>query len=211
MIKLNKLPKPQLLIDYDAAWTASLLAIPLNDRPARRKASGKYNHADIKATLLQETNEKCAYCESKLRHVTYGDTEHVSPKSNEPHRTFEWANLTIACDVCNTRKSDTAYGLIVDPFVDEPSEHIRFGGAMVFARPGSEKGEATDSILLLNRRELLERRTEKITYIRDSLSNIAKTQKPEIKAVLQADFDERELGQENEYSAMVNAFVDDMK
>ena len=208
MIKLTKIQKPQVLIDNEAAWTATLLAIPLEDKQARRTATARYNHADIKLALLQETNEKCAYCESKLRHVTYGDIEHVSPKSGEPNKTFEWSNLTVACDICNTKKSDVAYGLIIDPFIDEPSEHIRFYGSIVLALPGNEKGEVTDSILVLNRRELLERRTEKITYIRDSLSNIAKTRKPENRAILQADFDEKELSRDNEYSAMINAYVE---
>ena len=50
----------------------------------------RYNHAEIKSALIAETHGKCAYCESKIRHVSYGDIEHVMPKVNDPTRWFEW-------------------------------------------------------------------------------------------------------------------------
>jgi uncharacterized protein (TIGR02646 family) len=59
----------------------------------------------------------CAYCESKLRHITYGDIEHIVAKAVDQSRTYDWTNLTIACDVCNTEKSDEE-GL-VDPYTED--------------------------------------------------------------------------------------------
>ena len=30
---------------------------------------------------IDETHGKCAYCESKIKHIDYGDIEHILPKN----------------------------------------------------------------------------------------------------------------------------------
>lgn len=63
----------------------------------------RYNNKAIKDTLEKETFGKCAYCESKIRHVEFGDIEHILPKCKDarPDLYVEWSNLTLACEVCN--------------------------------------------------------------------------------------------------------------
>jgi 5-methylcytosine-specific restriction endonuclease McrA len=106
MIKLRKGIQPAVLTENAATWTATLLrllaAVP-KDRRAIARAKAKYNHPRIKEALVKETHGKCAYCESYFRHVTYGDIEHRVAKTPRPDGTFDWDNLTIACDVCNTK------------------------------------------------------------------------------------------------------------
>lgn len=66
MIKLSKVPKPQVLVDNAAQWTAEYLAcLNANQKPSDTIAH-RYNHADIKDALEKETSGKCAYCESKV-------------------------------------------------------------------------------------------------------------------------------------------------
>lgn len=73
MIKLQKGPEPNVLQADAERWTAELLAA--GDK-AKAKNS-RYGHPDVKAALIAETNGKCAYCESKLLHIAYGDVEHI--------------------------------------------------------------------------------------------------------------------------------------
>ena len=40
-----------------------------------------YGHADIKRTLETMQHGKCAFCESKIKHIAHGDVEHFRPKA----------------------------------------------------------------------------------------------------------------------------------
>src|SRR5262245_49620492 len=141
MIKLTKGPPPQVLVDNAANWTAELLAEMENGGDKIAYRAGKYRHPEIKDALKLETHRKCAYCESKPLHVTFGDIEHVIPKSEEPNLTFDWPNLTLACDVCNTNKG-AKMGLL-DPYHCEPEQEFEFHGPMMFHRAGHAAAELT--------------------------------------------------------------------
>jgi len=129
---------------------------------------GDYKHPDNKTALKASTSDKCMYCESKVTHIDYGDVEHIKPKSKYPNLEFEWSNHGFSCSICNRTykkdKYDEATPLI-NPYDDEPSEHIIFNGAIVFAKQGSERGELSIIDLGLNRAELIEKRQEKIDEI----------------------------------------------
>src|SRR5262245_19740131 len=132
MIRLTKGRIPDILDRKSAEWTEELLAAGKGGKakPAR------YGHRDIKAALVEETNGKCAYCESKLLHIAYGDVEHIIAKAVDPSRAYEWVNLTIACDKCNTNKGDKED--IVDPYRDDPAAALDFAGPWVAAAIGSD-------------------------------------------------------------------------
>jgi uncharacterized protein (TIGR02646 family) len=204
MIKLSKVPSPQVLNQNAAAWTAALLeALARGDAPTKALKS-RYNEPSIKAALVSETHGKCAYCESKLRHVTYGDIEHIIPKSVAPARWFDWQNLTLACDKCNTNKSDNEG--IIDPYLADPTDHLWFIGALVFPRPGSDSGRITERILELNRPELLERRQEKLKGLLTQLELINRTQNEAIKAALKTDILE-EIRDDREFAGLARELV----
>lgn len=90
MIALTKGPKPPVLEQNATAWTQDLLAAIQRGEKLSAARRGRYNNKQIKDALLAETHEKCAYCESKFRHVTYGDIEHITPKNNHPETSYEW-------------------------------------------------------------------------------------------------------------------------
>ncbi len=148
-----------------------------------------------------ETFEKCAYCESKFRHVTYGDIEHMIPKNPDPQLTFDWGNLTIACDVCNTKKGEC---VVIDPYVDRPEERLLFFGAAAMAVPGDQMAEFTLRKLDLNRAELLDRRTQRLEHLKALRVVIANAQ-PGLMDMLEADFC-RELEDASEYAALSRSF-----
>ena len=124
-------------------------------------ASGEpspWKREDVKSALIAESHGKCVYCESKLRHVTFGDVEHRRPKSQFPNEVLAWVNLGLACAVCNNAKSDqwSENSPIVWPFVDDPSEHVTFVRAFVSGR--TARGKTTVAHTLLDRLELFEQR-----------------------------------------------------
>jgi uncharacterized protein (TIGR02646 family) len=145
-----------------------LQKIEAGDQPTKYLL-GRYAHPEIKAALLAETNEKCAYCESPLRHVTYGDVEHIVPKAAQPTLRFSWRNLTIACDVCNTNKSNVPD--LVDPYECDPRQRFKFYGPLLWAVPTDDPAVLTEEQLDLNRGKLVERRCERIEYLRNLVAS----------------------------------------
>lgn len=163
MIALQKGPKPQVLVDNDANWTKSLCDKLANGEIPTPAEKTRYRHPRVKAALVAETHGKCAYCESPLLHIHHGDVEHVQPKSLDPALTFEWSNLTLACEKCNQNKSDKDPDVehIIDPYNDDPAIHLRFSGPLVFPL-GTDLGTCTRTLLDLNRGELVEQRKERL-------------------------------------------------
>lgn len=111
MRKIKKTPKPQVLIDHAKEWTTEYCAcLNAGNKPSDTVAN-RYNHPEIKTALEKETHEKCAYCESKIKHISYGDIEHILPKNRDarPNLYVEWANLTLSCEQCNRSGKRTYY------------------------------------------------------------------------------------------------------
>ena len=142
----------------------------------------KYGHDKIKAALVEMFHGKCAYCESKITHVAYGDIEHFRPKSNPlyAHQIFEWENLLLSCPICNNAAhKGTQFPLdlkgnplLIDPTDDttDPFLHLEFSWdedaklATVYGR--DEQGNLVVDIFDLNgvrgREDLLKRRSRKV-------------------------------------------------
>ena len=145
-------------------------------------AINKYRHDEIKASLVAMFHGKCAYCESQITHVTYGDIEHFCPKSNPlyAHQIFEWENLLLSCPICNNaaHKGTTfpldskGNPLLIDPTDDaiDPFLHLEFSWdedaklATVYGR--DKQGNLVVDIFDLNgvrgREDLLKRRSKKV-------------------------------------------------
>jgi uncharacterized protein (TIGR02646 family) len=75
---------------------------------------GIYNHATVRAELVKAQYGKCAFCESKVTHVSSGDIEHYRPKGASQQKkggalrtpgyywlAYRWENLFFACGRCN--------------------------------------------------------------------------------------------------------------
>jgi hypothetical protein len=114
---------PPLLSGRGAEATQELCAA--HDAAPGRYASGElkfefdstiYGAASVKSARRDAQHEKCAFCESRLTHVAYGDVEHLRPKAGSVQRegdpltrpgyywlAYSWGNLLFSCQLCNQR------------------------------------------------------------------------------------------------------------
>jgi hypothetical protein len=204
MIKLSKGCAPEILTRLAATWTQALLERLGRGETPTDTEKGRYRHPEVKAALIEETHGKCAYCESKLRHITHGDIDHIVPKSVAHEKTFEWENLTLACDVCNENKS-SHFGHhedLVDPYTVDPNDHFLFVGPVVLPVPGSDPGLLTERILKLNRAELIERRQEKIMNLVTQVSVLARINDPNVRSVVRQSVLETKVDDTQEFAAL---------
>jgi uncharacterized protein (TIGR02646 family) len=123
---------------------------------AARKKKERWRHSQIKSALKVETDARCAYCEGYVDDVSYPHVEHLIPKGPRPDLAHVWGNLTSACGRCNVEKNDyyDVSAPILNPYVDEPDEHLTFLGHLIRWRPGSALGERTVRRVRLMRPEL---------------------------------------------------------
>lgn len=203
MIKITKGDIPGVLNKNSAAWTKILTdKLARGEKPTDAERR-RYSHPDIKQALVEETHGKCAYCESKLRHVVYGDIEHIAPKSTNVDKWFDWMNLTLVCDVCNTLKADYRgdHATFIDPYAVDPEEHFWQMGSTMHPRPGCDAAAKTETLLKLNRPDLVERRSERLKSLLRHLDVIERVADEDLKAVLLSDFAE-ETKADKEFAAL---------
>jgi uncharacterized protein (TIGR02646 family) len=120
VIRINKPAQaPLILRDRGVRATRSLCQQYDADRePCKEWSfdSGLYGAKSVKNALQTAQHNKCAFCESKVSHVAYGDVEHFRPKAGyrqSPNDilvqpgyywlAYEWSNLLFCCQLCNQR------------------------------------------------------------------------------------------------------------
>ena len=73
-----------------------------------------------KDQLLIETHNKCAYCESDITTVSYGDVEHYRPKSVYWWLAYVYDNYLASCAICNQRFKGAKFEFL-GPVIAPPS------------------------------------------------------------------------------------------
>lgn len=205
MIRLRKGDKPEVLDKNEEKWGREYLdglaAGRLSDT-----ARYRYRHKDIKAAVKAETHGKCAYCESKTSHVHPGEIDHILPKSERPDLVVAWENLTHVCTECNRRKLDyySESEPLVNPYVDEPTGHLRFVGALVLQR--DNKGLLTTRRIGLSRTALVERRQERLEQLNLLIQKWMETTDGPTKEFLRQEIRECAAAA-SEFSAAMDAFL----
>jgi hypothetical protein len=202
MIRIIKGQKPAILVQKANEWTQEYKKL-LAGEDVAEAARFRYRHPEIKMAIRQECHEKCAYCESKITHIYPGDVDHVHPSSKCPELVVEWQNLLLACGECNRRKSAYFDPLnpLIDPTKDDPQAHLMFIGPMLIARPGSDPGFLTTTLLELHRTELFQRRLERIQRIWPLLDLWARANDTRKQLLRQEIL--REAEPDQEFSAMI--------
>jgi hypothetical protein len=199
-------------VDNDVRWTDEYMRLVGGDDQVPRAAKTRYAHDEIKAAVLRDSKGKCIYCESKPRAVYPGAIEHLVPKAPDkfPEKIVEWANLGFVCFECNRCKSDywDEDASILDPYVDEPAEHLLFFGPLVLARDQSVRGVVTVHELELDRRtDLIERKAEHIRTVKSYLRSWRAEPEGPLKRVLDEQI-RRYAATDKEYTATTWALLD---
>lgn len=208
MIKISKKQEPTVLIKNSSKWKKQLLANIKVGKKSTKYLLTRYSHPEIKETLVEETNGKCAYCESKLLHIHHGDIEHIFPKTLDQSQRYEWNNLTLSCEICNQNKSnhDPNLNHILNPYINDPEISLIFFGAL--AKGMDNKGESTRILLELNRTALVERRQERLDKISLIVKELNNTGLPIIaRKAIYKDLIENEASDGNEYTSMVKLAI----
>lgn len=209
MIRLKKERKPEILVNKEDQWLKELQSYMNVEQNIPSHVQRRYGHEEIKKALVEETFQKCAYCESKITHVDYGDIEHIKPKSKFEKKTFEWSNLTLACRKCNQNKG--AYyeenASILNPYIDDVEKEIVFLGTIPSAR--SERASLTVKLLKLDRIELLERRKATIDNVQPLIDNYLRAS-GELKQLLLEDLIAHSK-KDKEFSSMMKRVIDSVE
>lgn len=208
MIRITKGPKPKILEKNAEVWTHEYLAA-LACGNVSKTVANRYNKLSIKKALLKETFGKCAYCESKLQHISFGDIEHILPKKQgaRPELYVVWSNLTIACEQCNRTGKHDYYdptNPLVNPYIDDPNDHMMDIDSLIL--PNDSKGRITIEILDLNRLALVEKRDERLK----SIARLYRLWEKEADAVQKealASELKRECTADKEYASTIRSFL----
>jgi hypothetical protein len=194
---LQKLPPPNFLSERAEQLTETFVSSGHKTRP--------WAHDEIRERLSEETHNRCAYCEGAFLPVSYGNIEHILPKSRFPRKVVDWANLTLVCVRCNTNKGDKYDPdlLFLNPYQDHAEDHLVFVGSIV--RPKTARGMHTIDELQLNDVARYEAR-ERVLQIIDGL--LAQAQNAPTESARQKYVDLLNIQLENiEYGTTARAFV----
>lgn len=172
--------------------------------------AGNYKHERNKRALKQSSHDKCMYCECKISHIDFAHVEHIKPKAEDkfPHLEFAWENLGYACPKCNNAKSDKYYPdtPYLNPYEDDPSEHIVAYGTFLFPKNGCERADLTIKDIKLNRPDLLEKRQQRIEEIKRALDACFRTQSAPLREAALSEI-QRECEKDKELSVFVKSFL----
>jgi hypothetical protein len=205
MIRLRKGEMPSILEANHSTWTAEFLAARAAGGDVPEAVRYRYRHPQIKAALHGEAYSKCIYCETKL---AVGETDHFVPVTERPELVVCWENLGLACKECNTNKG-AYFSLtepLINPFVDEPSDHLLFFGPLVIAKAGDLKGLRTELKLKLSRTDLVQRRAERVLRLRPLVARWLDQPDGPTKDLLKAAL-VAECASAAEYAAVVRTYL----
>lgn len=184
MIQLTRTKKPAVLDQNAQNWTIEYLEAkeiyyisktPENKKTVQNKEK-RYNHNEVKTSLKKMFKKKCAFCESRITHVDYGQIEHFKPKSKYPDLCFEWTNFLLSCSICNGKSNkgdkfplENENGPFINPVDENPVDFFKFEydaitkSFLIF--PKNDRAKTTIKELGLNRDDLVENRTLELSKI----------------------------------------------
>lgn len=211
MVRINKGPKPAVLVENADKWTKALLNCYASGAVVPEAIASAYNCAEVKNALRNEARRKCMYCESDIAHVAHEHIEHFRPKARKkyPELTFDWDNLGLACPVCNVNKSDDFDERCphVNPYQEDPRDFFVAQGPMIFPKLGNTRAELTWQSVKMDRPELIEKRAEKLIGLQMLMRAYTAADSDLIKDIWKRRIKE-EIECDREYSFCLRAFVE---
>lgn len=178
--------------------------------PNPKALKTNYKYPENKKALQDASHGKCMYCESKVAHIAFGDVEHFRPKAADkyPNLEFEWTNLGYCCTRCNNTKKDQFDEdcTLIDPYTEDPNQHLLAFGSIVRHKAGSERGAITIKTVDLNRAELIERRNIRLSEIQNAIDACYRTKSKDVRNNLLASL-ACEANDDKEFSMFAEALI----
>lgn len=118
MIRINKPADPPEVLRRRGEPATRKFCAQIDADPGAYQSFGFnariYGHPSVKEALRRAQHDKCAFCESKVTHISHGDVEHFRPKAGYRQRpggplvrpgyywlAYDWSNLLFCCQLCN--------------------------------------------------------------------------------------------------------------
>jgi uncharacterized protein (TIGR02646 family) len=202
LIHIQRVPEPQSLRRSVVSNARRSLSNRVTKNPTTRGSlklefkSDYYGHDDVRRALEIMQHGKCAFCESKLKHISYGDVEHFRPKAGwkqdegDPLTkpgyywlAYTWDNLLLSCQICNQREKRNLFPVATsfralthkddvadeEPLFVDPSKDDP-AAHITWRRwtpvPRSERGRVTIEELGLRREPLRQKREDRYTLLK---------------------------------------------
>jgi uncharacterized protein (TIGR02646 family) len=218
MIKINRTKEPKILKEKSSIWLneysiarSNYLSNKTSANKRKVNASEKrYNNVAVKNALKKMFFNKCAFCESYITHIDYGQIEHFKPKSKYPDFCFEWENLLLSCSICNGKSNkgdkfplEDENGPLINPVNEKPDDFFKFEYDELMQRyllfPKNERAKTMLKIIKLNRDDLAEKRTLDVLKIKMFKEEILNN-KPELLEKFKSKFSPKD-----EYYAFIKS------
>ena len=120
--------------------------------------------------LCRRFRDKCAFCESRMKHVSNPHIEHYRPKGRKEFEQlmFDWNNWLLSCGRCNEKKwshfpESNGQPCLLNPAAEDPAPHLDFVGAMVIGL--SQRGDETIRLIGLDRSPLVYERASWLLHV----------------------------------------------
>lgn len=167
VIKLDLPKKPLKLIEKEKKLIKEFIDSDKN------KVVWKYKY--IYEPVRLSSHGKCCFSEIKLNtKSTYLEIEHFYPKDIYPTKVVEQGNLLPSSKKCNGTKgkTDTKITQLINPYFDNPKEHLYFEYFRLYPKNNSIKGQNTIRYTSLNdKTHFVEPRILQSFLFLDNLSN----------------------------------------
>ena len=149
MRHLERLPKPDKLIQKEKEWTESFI-----ESGKLRPDNGKYGHKDILADLNTISYYKCFYSEQKLKGIPKEIDHHIEVAERKD-LAYDWDNLYLSSTICNNKLPNKTISVndVLNPFTNSDEEieaHLTFEDECITAKDGSKLGFDTIKKYRLN-------------------------------------------------------------
>ncbi|MDQ5929799.1 MAG: hypothetical protein QG594_1580 [Bacteroidota bacterium] len=225
MIQVTRTKKPVVLVENAQNWTIEYLKAKqiydTSKTPENKKTvqniEKRYNHSDVKTSLKKMFKNKCAFCESRITHIDYGQIEHFKPKSKYPNLCFDWENFLLSCSICNGKSNkgdkfplENEDGPFINPVDENPDDFLKFEFDKITQTflifPKNNRGFTTIKELGLDRDDLIENRTIELSKIIYTLDLVLKCNKVEVLEAFIKEFSEKD-----QYYAFIKVIFEKVK
>lgn len=164
MIRVDRGPEPYEFAVRSADWQRRFAESRIRNPDLTPGTFWNQIRAEVRpdAQILYEAFQgKCAFCESRMAHVSSPHIEHYRPKSNFFDQMFVWQNWLLSCGRCNDKKwahfpDCGGQPCLLDPTTENPNENIDFLGAQILDK--TPRGAETIKLIGLDRTPLVEER-----------------------------------------------------